>query len=212
MLIPRATKERAYVAQGRPMIFGVDEAGRGCLAGPVVAAAVLFDWTDEGFRKKLRGLVRDSKLMTRGSRQRAYDLIREHSVSWGIGVVHVTDIDQLNIFQANLVAMRYALQAADHSPELDRSVGLIDGTHTVPLLELQQERCIDGDARIVSIAAASIIAKEYRDRLMEHYDLEYPQYGFAKHKGYGTKAHFAALNLHGLTPLHRRTFLKGFVG
>ncbi len=208
MLIPHATKERQYVAQGRTFIFGVDEAGRGSLAGPVVAAAVVFDWSDESFRRKLKGLVRDSKLLTRHGRKTAVERIRELALGWGIGTVHAPEIDRLNILQANLVAMRYALQAADHSPVVETSIALLDGVHTVPMVEMAQESIIDGDARVFSIAAASIIAKEYRDQWMERISEEYPKYLFAKHKGYGTKDHYEALRLYGLTPQHRRTFLK----
>lgn len=205
------------------VVFGIDEAGRGCLAGPVVAACVAFDWTkpDEVAVLNDRVVIRDSKLMTRAQRQEAAQAIQEVAMAWGVGVVDAATIDDINILQATFEAMRRAVRdlRGDGSWEkrgMVRDAGtinaryLVDGNKKVPGVDWHQEAIIDGDAKVFSIAAASILAKEHRDSLMDAVHAAYPDYAFDRHKGYGTKAHYAAIAAHGVTPLHRKTFLKTF--
>jgi ribonuclease HII len=180
---------------GRRHIAGVDEAGRGPLAGPVVAAAVILppDFSDPH--------VTDSKKLSPRQRERLYDVIYRGARSVGIGIVDAAEIDRINILQAALAAMAVAVQ--NLAPRPDHL--LIDGTFPV-FLDLPQEPVVKGDALSISIAAASIVAKVTRDRLMEVYDLYYPRFGFRRHKGYPTKDHKAAIEAFGCSPIHRKTF------
>lgn len=187
--------ERKYWNQGITHIAGVDEAGRGPLAGPVVAAAVMFPsgvWI-EG--------VDDSKKISVKKREELFDEIYNRAVSVGVGIVDHTTIDKINILQASILAMRYAIGQLTVRPALV----LADG-NSFHDDALRYENLIDGDARCFSIAAASVVAKVTRDRIMVEYDRQYPQYHFASHKGYYTREHRAAILEHGFCEIHRRSF------
>ena len=177
------------------LIAGVDEAGRGPLAGPVVAAAVILDPV-----QRIRGL-RDSKLLTPAAREDLAALIRTHAVAWAVAESDVAEIDALNILQATLLAMRRAIERLTTRPE----VAWIDGLHC-PQVDCPARAIVDGDRLVAAIAAASILAKTARDALLVELDRSYPAYGFARHKGYATPEHLAALRLHGPCPVHRRYF------
>lgn len=181
--------------QGYSLVAGIDEAGRGPLAGPVVAAAVILrpDRAIDG--------VNDSKKLTERQRERLFDRIMAEALSIGIGSVPPAEIDRINILQATRQAMLQAVQQLSPQPD----ALLIDGITTIAS-PLHQQTIKQGDSRSASIAAASIIAKVTRDRLMLDYDLLYPQYGFGRHKGYGSANHLAALRRHGPCPIHRVTF------
>lgn len=205
--------EKALELEQKGIVFGVDEVGRGCLAGPVVAACVAFDWSKPEVITELnnRVVIRDSKLMSRVQRVEAAKAIREVAVSFGIGEVDSVMIDEINILQATFEAIRRSVGDATNRDGCDGYEGayyFIDGNQMVPGVDWRQEAVIDGDAKVFSIAAASIIAKEYRDLLMEVLHETYPQYGFAQHKGYGTKQHYVAIAEHGIIAEHRRSFLK----
>ncbi|NWF54244.1 MAG: ribonuclease HII [Syntrophaceae bacterium] len=181
--------------QGFRVIAGLDEAGRGPLAGPVVAAAVVLPPM-----RTLRG-VADSKTLTAEQREKAFFLIQKRALGVGIGAVEANEIDRLNILRASLKAMELALQSLSPAPDCL----LIDGLHTLNL-PLKQQAIPKGDGRCLSIAAASIVAKVTRDRLMADYHEKYPQYNFARHKGYGTREHLRAIREHGCCPIHRQSF------
>ena len=168
-------------------ICGIDEAGRGPLAGPVVAGAVILP-------KDCRILyINDSKKLSEKRRNELFDIIKEEAVTYGIGIIDAARIDEINILQATYEAMRSAINNLN------------------PKVDIKQVPIIKGDAKSISIAAASVLAKVTRDRIMEEYDKKYPEYGFAKHKGYGTKQHIQALEQFGASPIHRRTFITKFV-
>jgi ribonuclease HII len=195
--------ERELLKDGIERIAGLDEAGRGPLAGPVVAAAVVFPsaWIRDGLPGRLRGLT-DSKQLLPEERERFYHRLTSHPlVQWGMAVVEAEVIDRINILQASLQAMNEAWAQLAPLPQH----GLVDGMH-VSTWRMAQTALVDGDARSYSIAAASVLAKVTRDRLMTEYDAQYPAYGFAQHKGYPTPQHFEALQAHGPCPLHRRSF------
>jgi ribonuclease HII len=177
------------------LIAGVDEAGRGPLAGPVVAAAVILD---PG--RRVRGL-RDSKLLTPQARAELAIEIRDRAVAWAVAESDVGEIDTLNILQATLLAMRRAIERLTTRPD----VVWIDGLHCPPL-ECPARGIVDGDRLIAGIAAASILAKTSRDAMLVELDRSYPEYGFARHKGYATPEHLVALRQHGPCPAHRRFF------
>ncbi len=191
--------EEARRAAGYEWICGVDEAGRGPLAGPVCAAAVILP----------RGLdipgLDDSKKLSDRRRRELYDVIVREAASFGIALVGQERIDEINILQATFRAMEEAVSKLSPQPEL----ALVDGNRE-PALPMPCETIVGGDGKCASIAAASILAKVTRDRLMEELDARYPQYGFAVHKGYGTRRHYEALRQYGPCPLHRRSFLKKF--
>lgn len=174
---------------------GVDEAGRGPLAGPVVAAAVILDDLHP-----IEGLA-DSKKLTPARREKLFDEIRAKALCFCIAQASVEEIDRLNILQATMLAMQRAVNGLRLKPALVQ----VDGNR-IPLLEVHAEAVVKGDALIQAISAASILAKVHRDRWCEEFDRDYPQYGFAAHKGYGTAAHLQALNRWGATPEHRRSF------
>ena len=182
-------------------ICGIDEAGRGPFAGPVVAGAVILPkgLTIEG--------LNDSKQVSAKKREELYDEIKEKAVSVGIGMSSPARIDEINILQATYEAMRQAVAQLPQEPD----IFLNDAVIIPGISEEKQIKIIKGDAKSVSIAAASILAKVTRDHMMMEYDKIYPEYGFAKHKGYGTPAHITALKEFGPTPIHRRTFITKFV-
>ena len=184
-------------AQGFSAIAGVDEAGRGPLAGPVVAAAVILDP-----EKPVYG-VNDSKKLSPVARARLLPIIEQQAIAFGIGIVDEKEIDRINILEATKVAMEKALLAL----QVPADYVLLDAL-TLPGLIVPQIGIIKGDAKSVSIAAASILAKETRDQIMRAYDEVYPEYGFASHKGYGTKEHMDKIREFGPSPIHRRTFIK----
>lgn len=192
----------ALFSQGYCFVAGLDEAGRGCLAGPVVAAAVILPLEDdpEAIMARLAG-VTDSKQVTALARDRLYEVIMQYALSVSVGVGSVELIDECNILQATKRAMCAALTQL--SPPAQAL--LLDALY-LPTISLPQRSLIKGDARCLSIAAASIIAKVTRDRLMLQLHEQYPEYGFDQHKGYGTEAHLAALHRYGATPHHRRSF------
>ncbi|CAK8718316.1 RNase HII [Candidatus Electrothrix aarhusensis] len=192
--------ERSLRKQGLLQVAGVDEAGRGPLAGPVVAGCVIFPSEPEAQR------YRDSKKLTANQRDKLYAALYDSDAIIGIGITEPAEIDQINILQASLLAMQRAVQdcGVNRSGVLPDFL-LVDGTFKVPL-ELPQQPLIKGESKSASIAAASIIAKVTRDRLMAKYHLQYPQYNFQQHKGYPTKAHRAALAEFGPCPIHRKTF------
>lgn len=190
--------EKELQNEGIYIIGGVDEAGRGPLAGPVVAACVVFD------SRKPFPRANDSKKLSEKKREELYDEIIDKCLCYGIGDADNTVIDEVNILNATYIAMKNAIEkCAEHIP----GILLVDHVH-IPNIDIFQKSITHGDALSVSIASASIIAKVTRDRLMKEYDKTYPGYGFAKHKGYGTKAHYEALNTHGMTDIHRKSFLK----
>jgi ribonuclease HII len=177
------------------LMAGVDEAGRGPLVGPVVAAAVILDDLNP-----IKGLA-DSKKLTPLRREKLFDEIRAKALCCSIAQASVEEIDELNILQATMLAMRRAVQGLRLKP----AKVLVDGNR-LPVLDVLAEAIIKGDAKVPAISAASILAKVYRDRWCVAYDQEFPQYGFAVHKGYGTPQHLAALREHGACPQHRKTF------
>ena len=188
---------------GLTLVAGVDEAGRGPLAGPVVAAAVLFPhgWLTDGLDSKLRGL-NDSKQLTEEERERFYAVITSHpEIRFGCAIVDAETIDRINILQATHRAMNLALEQLQPAPQHV----LVDG-NAVPSLRFPSTPLVKGDARSYSIAAGSVIAKVTRDRLMLEYDKQFPGYGFASHKGYGTPEHLAAIAARGPCAIHRKSF------
>ncbi len=195
--MPDFSLEEAVKNEGYTIICGIDEAGRGPLSGPVVAAACVLDPTID-----IPGL-NDSKKLTPKKRDILYDLILEHAVDWGIGYATPAEIDEINILNATMLAMRRAIADMDTIPDF----ALVDGNCTRDF-PIPAKAIIKGDALSCSISAASILAKVTRDRLCLLDDENYPLYGFAKHKGYGTAEHIAALREYGPTPIHRLTFLK----
>ena len=190
--------EREYAALGP--LAGIDEAGRGPLAGPVVAAAVILDPQIEIL------YINDSKKLAESRREALYAEIREKALAVGVGMVSPARIDEINILQATYEAMRQAVAQLDIKP----GCLLVDAV-TIPGLDVQQVPIIKGDAKSISIGAASIIAKVTRDRIMQEAEAAFPGYGFARHKGYGTAAHIAALKELGPCPLHRRSFIKNLL-
>ncbi len=187
--------ERKY--QEFSYICGIDEAGRGPLAGPVVAGACILP-------KDVRILyLNDSKKVSKKKRELLYDEITEKALAWGVGIVSEQRIDEINILEATREAMRKAVESLSITPDLL----LIDAVH-IPEMQMKQVGIVKGDQRSISIAAASILAKVTRDRMMVEYDKAFPEYGFAKHKGYGTAYHRARLKEFGPCPIHRITYLK----
>lgn len=173
----------------------MDEVGRGCLAGPVVVTAVILEAGSE-----IEG-VNDSKLLTAGARERIMRTVLRRAVAWGIGTSDADEIDRINILQATHLAMKRAVEALTVTPD-----HLLIDALSIPEIPIEQTPLVRGDRRSISIAAASIVAKVIRDKVMESFDRRYPGYGFASHRGYGTAEHLAALRSLGPSPIHRRTF------
>jgi ribonuclease HII len=194
-------KEQELFHSGYRLIAGVDEAGRGPLAGPVVAACVVIDenFTISGPELEL---VRDSKKLSAAQREKIFTVIKEKVTAITIGVIDHKIIDKVNILQATFLAMKKALDQVTMAPDFV----LVDGNLRIPQLKFPQEAIKEGDNKIFCIAAASIIAKVSRDYLMAELDKKYPEYKFAQHKGYGTKLHLEKLLEHGPSPIHRRSF------
>lgn len=190
--------ERDYEKEG--LICGIDEVGRGPLAGPVVAGAVILPKNCEIL------YLNDSKQLSAEKREQLYDIILEHAVAVGIGIVSPQRIDEINILQATYEAMRQAIEKLNPQPAV-----LLNDAVRIPQVAIQQVPIIKGDAKSVSIAAASIVAKVTRDRMMEQYEEVFPGYGFARNKGYGSKEHIETLQTMGPTAIHRRSFIGHFV-
>ena len=193
--------ENSLYSNGFKAICGVDEAGRGPLAGPVCAAAVILP---KGL--EIPGL-NDSKKLTDKKRRELFPVIKEQAIAYGIGFASHEEIDEINILQATFLAMQRAIDQLEGKADF----ALIDGNREKDF-GLPMRTVVKGDSLSANIAAASVLAKVSRDTLMEELAKEYPEYGFEVHKGYGTKAHYAALTEHGSSPIHRRTFLKKFYG
>ena len=193
--------ENAYYNQGFQTICGVDEAGRGPLAGPVCAAAVILP-----LNHSIPGL-NDSKKLSDKKRRELYPLIKEQAIAYGIAFADEREIDEINILQATFLAMQRAIDQLAVKPDL----ALVDGNREKDF-GIPVKTVVHGDSLSASIAAASVLAKVTRDDLMLKIAEEYPQYSFEIHKGYGTKAHYAAISEHGPSPVHRMTFLKMFYG
>lgn len=193
--------ENEYREKGFNVICGVDEAGRGPLAGPVYAAAVILpsDCVIEG--------LNDSKKLTEKKREKLFDEIKEKALAYGIASADEKEIDEINILNATFLAMKRAIDSLSVKPDL----ALIDGNQK-PHTDIEEVTFIKGDAKSMSIAAASVLAKVSRDRFMLEMAEKYPQYEFARHKGYGTKLHYEKIAQYGVCDIHRRTFLKKIIG
>ncbi len=193
--------DKEFFSMGIQYICGIDEAGRGPLAGPVVVASVIMseDSMIEG--------VNDSKKVTESRREKLYDIILQEAISYGIGIIYQDEIDEINILQATKKGLTEALKQMEVRP----NVILVDALNGIDTLGIPYKSIIKGDATSYSIAAASIIAKVTRDRIMREWDKVYPEYGFAGHKGYGTAKHIEAIKKYGLSPIHRKTFCKKFI-
>ena len=200
-LILLKEQEKELREKGFNTICGIDEAGRGPLAGPVVVASVIMpaDSMIEG--------VNDSKKVSEKKREKLYDQILEEAISYGVGIIGQDEIDEINILNATKKGLTISLQELTQKPDLI----IVDALNNIDTLGTKYESIIKGDAKCYSIAAASIIAKVTRDRIMREWDKVYPQYGFVAHKGYGTAAHIKALKEYGACPLHRQTFIKHFI-
>ncbi len=186
---------QSFLIAGR-VEAGCDEAGRGCLAGPVTAAAVILppDFSNE--------LLNDSKQLTERQRDRLRPIIEREAVAWAVAMVPPQEIDRMNILRASITAMHRALDQLSVRPEAI----LVDGNRFYPYHDIPHTTIVKGDGKLMSIAAASVLAKTHRDELMRQLDEEFPQYGWAKNKGYPTPDHRAAIAAHGVSPHHRRTF------
>ena len=187
--------------KGFKTICGIDEAGRGPLAGPVVVASVIMP-----ANSMIEG-VNDSKKISEKKREKIYDQILEEAVSYGIAIIGQDEIDEMNILNATKKGLTVSLQELTEKPDLI----VVDALSGIDTMGIPYESIIKGDAKCYSIAAASILAKVTRDRIMREWDKVYPEYGFEKHKGYGTAAHIAAIKENGLCPIHRRSFTKNFI-
>lgn len=187
--------------KGFKTICGIDEAGRGPLAGPVVVASVIMP-----ANSMIEG-VNDSKKISEKKREKIYDQILEEAVSYGIAIIGQDEIDEINILNATKKGLTVSLQELTEKPDLI----VVDALSGIDTMGIPYESIIKGDAKCYSIAAASILAKVTRDRIMREWDKVYPEYGFEKHKGYGTAAHIAAIREYGLCPIHRNSFTKNFV-
>lgn len=194
--------ENQYLQNGCRVICGVDEAGRGPLAGPVCAAAVILrpDMEIEG--------LNDSKKLTEKKRELLFPIIKKKAVAYGIGFASEREIDEINILNATFLAMKRAAEQLSVQPDLF----LVDGNQKPKISAVQEVTVIKGDAKSMSIAAASVLAKVSRDHYMLEMAEKYPQYDFEKHKGYGTKLHYEKIAEYGISPIHRRTFLKKILG
>lgn len=190
--------EKEYGMYGN--ICGIDEAGRGPLAGPVVAGAVILPRDAEIL------YLNDSKKLSEKKREQLYEEIMEKAAAVGVGIVGPERIDEINILQATYEAMRTAVSSLGTEPDI-----LLNDAVTIPGIDIRQVPIVKGDAKSVSIAAASIVAKVTRDRIMVRYEEEFPGYGFASHKGYGTAAHRESIKKIGACPIHRRTFIKNYI-
>lgn len=193
--------EEELYKNGTNLICGIDEAGRGPLAGPVVVASavMLKDSMIEG--------VNDSKKVSEKKRERIFEEITKQAISYGVGIIDETKIDEINILQATKLGLTNSIKELNVKPDII----LVDALKNINTCNIPYRSIIKGDALSYSIAAASIIAKVTRDRIMIGYDKMYPEYGFSKHKGYGTAEHIAAIKKYGLCPIHRRTFVKNFI-
>lgn len=193
--------EDEYFNKGANYICGIDEAGRGPLAGPVVIASVIMpkDSMIEG--------VNDSKKVSEKKREKLYDEIINEAISYSVAIIDQKEIDKINILNATKEGLTKCIKELDTKPDII----LVDALTNINTCNIPYESIIKGDAKSYSIAAASIIAKVTRDRIMREWDEVYPIYGFAKHKGYGTKAHILAIKENGICPLHRLTFVKNFI-
>ena len=194
------TYERECYANGFELVAGIDEVGRGPLAGPVVTAAVILPKNC-----KIAG-VNDSKKLSAQKREELCEIIKEQAVAWAVGVVSNERIDEINILQATYEAMRKAIATLDVQPDI-----LLNDAVNIPLVNIKQVPIIKGDAKSISIGAASIIAKVTRDAMMVEYDKIYPEYDFASNKGYGSAKHIEALKKYGPCPIHRRSFIHNFI-
>ncbi len=190
--------DKEFFDMGMKYVCGIDEAGRGPLAGPVVVASVIMpeDSMIEG--------INDSKKVTESKREKLYDIIIQEAIGYGIGIIYQEEIDEINILQATKKGLTEALKSMEIKP----NVILVDALNGIDALGIPYKSIIKGDAKSYSIAAASIIAKVTRDRIMREWDKVYPEYGFAGHKGYGTAKHIEAIRKYGLCPIHRKTFCK----
>lgn len=200
-LILLKEEEKELRKKGFSTICGIDEAGRGPLAGPVVVASVIMpaDSMIEG--------VNDSKKVSEKKREKLYDQILEEAISYGVGIIGQDEIDEINILNATKKGLTMSLQELTVKPDLI----IVDALTHIDTMGIPYESIIKGDAKCYSIAAASIIAKVTRDRIMREWDNVYPQYGFASHKGYGTAKHILAIKEYGPCPLHRKSFIKNFI-
>ena len=187
--------------KGFKTICGIDEAGRGPLAGPVVIASVIMP-----ANSMIEG-VNDSKKISEKKREKIYDQILEEAVSYGIAIIGQDEIDEINILNATKKGLTVSLKELTEKPDLI----VVDALSGIDTMGIPYESIIKGDAKCYSIAAASILAKVTRDRIMKEWDKVYPEYGFEKHKGYGTAAHIAAIKENGLCPIHRKSFTKNFI-
>ncbi|MBQ6884344.1 MAG: ribonuclease HII [Clostridia bacterium] len=200
--MPDFSFEKEAIAKGYKFICGVDEAGRGPLAGPVCAAAVILPEDCE-----IEGL-NDSKKISEKKRELLFDVIIEKALAYSIAFGSVKEIEEYNILEATYIAMNRAINGLNIKPDF----ALIDGNRVPKGIGIPCETIVKGDAKSCSIAAASILAKVTRDRLMLEYDKKYPEYLFSAHKGYGTKAHYEAIKQHGVCEIHRLSFLKNVLG
>ena len=193
--------EEEWHKKGFELICGIDEAGRGPLAGPVVVASVIMPKNS-----KIEG-VNDSKKISEKKREKLYEEITNTAISWSVGIIDQNEIDEINILNATKEGLTESLKELTKKPDLI----LVDALEKIDTLGIPYEAIIKGDAKCYSIAAASIIAKVTRDRIMRQWAEVYPEYGFEKHKGYGTKAHIEAIREFGICPLHRKSFVKNFI-
>ena len=193
--------DKEFFDKGVKYIAGIDEAGRGPLAGPVVVASVILpqDSMIEG--------INDSKKVSESKREKLYDIIINEAISYGVGIIYQDEIDEINILQATKKGLTDAIKQMEVKP----NIIMVDALSGIDTLGIPYKSIIKGDAKCYSIAAASIIAKVTRDRIMREWDKVYPEYGFGSHKGYGTAKHIAAIREFGPCPIHRRTFIKNFI-
>jgi len=206
MIYPNKKVEIKLFQQGYQLIAGLDEAGRGAWAGPIVAGAIVLPQKPKIKNKKIK--IKDSKLLTVQQRQLAYDWLIENCLGWSVGVVSQKIIDQVGITKANILAFRKALAKLKLQPDF-----LLIDSVKFSYKKIPSQSIIDGDYKVLSIAAASIIAKHSRDEMLKKYHKKYPQYGFDRHKGYGTSKHYEMICQHGICCLHRQSYrpIKNFV-
>ncbi|MFA5962265.1 MAG: ribonuclease HII [Parcubacteria group bacterium] len=216
MIIANFEHEENLLASGYDFVLGIDEAGRGPLAGPVVASvAAIKDFRSLDLTDKRWNFIRDSKALSEKQREVMFDFIHEHFYV-GVGICDHLTVDRINVLEASFLSMKKALtDLQNQQKDLTRDkkcIVLVDGNKLIPSFSLEQLAIVSGDKLVKSIAAASIIAKVTRDRMICEADKIYPEYGFSKHKGYGTKMHMEALKKHGPCPIHRQSFepMKGW--